>query len=189
MNPFKNPFNSPVSALETSRLRIRIDSEESYVAKFQNSTDTELMDWCGFAAPEELEQQKLKVEGGLGNYRTSNVFFHLIETASERVIGAVVLHTWYQIHRRSELGYAMTSEAHKGQGYMKEALREILKFGFEAMDLNRVEAYTAPDNIASRRLLEGAGFQLEGQLREHYAHKGATSDSVVYGLLRSEWES
>ncbi len=187
MNPFKQLFVPPVSSIETPRLRIRVDSEENYVDRFRMSTDEELMAWCGFANPRELELQKAKVAGGFSNYRSSTVFFHLTETASGLVIGSISFHSWYPMHRRSELGYMMNSEAHKKQGFMKEALPEVLRFGFTAMDLNRIEAFISPENQASRRLVEGNGFSPEGQLRQHYVHQDRYDDSIVYGLLRSEW--
>lgn len=189
MNPFKQLFVPPIGVLETSRLRIRVDSEEMYTDRFRNGTDDELMAWCGFARPEDLELQKRKVTGGFSTYRTSNVFFHLIEKQSELVIGSIAFHSWYEMHRRSELGYGMNSEAHKNLGFMKEAMPAVLQFGFDMMSLNRVEAFIGPENTASRRLVEGCGFRLEGQLREHFVYNGKADDSVVYGLLKADWNA
>lgn len=189
MHAFKTPFIPPVPQLETSRLLIRIDSEEQYVARFGSATDDELMAWCGFTKLEDLQMQKLKIAGGFSNYRTSTVQFHLTLRDSGLVVGSIAFHNWYQIHRRSEIGYAMTSDEHKAQGLMREALPEVLRFGFEAMDLNRVEAFISPENEASLRMVERVGFKREGRLRQHYAHDGALDDSVVYGLLREDWVS
>jgi ribosomal-protein-alanine N-acetyltransferase len=189
VNPFKQPFISPLASLETARLSIRIDTEESYIERFRISSDEELMAWTGSARPEDLETQKLKVAGGFNNYRTSMVFFHLIEKASSMVIGSIAFHNWYQMHGRSELGYGMTSEAHRNQGFMREALPEVLRFGFEAMDLNRIEAFISPENEPSMRLVERAGFMNEGLLRQHYFHNGKHDDSIVYGLLHKDWEA
>ncbi len=186
MNSFKTPFQPPVAELLTPRLRIRIDSEESYIAMFHTTPDAELQAWCGFATAGELAVQRVKVEGGLSNYRSSTVFFHLIETTTQEVIGNIAFHNWYQIHRRSELGYAMNADRWKGQGFMKEALPAVLRFGFEEMDLNRIEAFISPENTASRRLVEANHFRLEGELRQHYVHGGRADNSLVYGLLREE---
>jgi len=189
MNPFKQPFISPLASLETPRLSLRIDSEESYVERLRTGSDEELMAWTGFAQLNDLETQKQKIAGGFSNYRTSIVFFHLTELSSGLVIGSIAFHNWYQMHRRSELGYGMTSGAHKNQGFMKEALPEVLRFGFEAMGLNRIEAFISPANGPSLRLVEKSGFSNEGRLRQHYAHSGITDDSLVYGLLRDDWSS
>ena len=56
------------------------------------------------------------------------------------------------------------------------------------MKLNWVEAFIGPDNIPSRRLVEGYGFAVEGQLREHFCYDDVIQDSVVYSLLKSEYD-
>lgn len=187
MTPFKTIFVPPADELETPRLRIRIDSEERYIEMFRTLPERELMAWTGFSTPEEIATQRLKIEGGFSNYRTSTVQFHLALRDSGQVVGSISFHNWFQIHRRSEIGYAMTSEAHKAQGFMREALPEVLRFGFDMMDLNRVEAFISPENQASLKMVERVGFTREGQLRQHYAHSGFADDSIVYGLLREEW--
>lgn len=187
MKPFKTAFIPPVNFLETPRLLIRVDSEEAYIERLRTAPDAELMTWCGFATAEELAIQKLKIEGGFSNYRTSTVLFHLTLRDSGQVVGSISFHNWYQIHRRTELGYGMSSEGHKAQGLMREALPEVLRFGFEAMDLNRVEAFISPENEASKRMVARTGFRQEGHLRQHYAHADKLDDSLVYGLLLDEW--
>ena len=83
----------------------------------------------------------------------------------------------------------MAGDEYKNQGYMREAIAAIIPFGFEAMELNRIEAFIHPDNTASRKVVERMGFQQEGWLREHYAADGVVGDSLVYGLLRREYSS
>src|SRR5690606_20120061 len=89
--------------------------------------------------------------------------------------------------RRAEVGF-MLGRAHWGRGFAQEAVRAVLRFAFDRMDLHRVEADTHPDNAASLRLLERLGFRREGHLRERWFTFGAWSDSVLLGLLRSEFE-
>ena len=100
------------------------------------------------------------------------------------VIGWCGYHTWYTNHNRAELGYVMNDELYKGKGYMKEALRPIIQYGFGKMNLNRIEAYIAEDNIPSYKLLAANGFVKEGLLREHYFTKGRHEDSILYALLK-----
>lgn len=66
-----------------------------------------------------------------------------------------------------EIGYVMNAKF-RGKGWMKEALKQIIKFGFEEMELVEIRAYTAKDNLPSVKLLERLGFEadlywLEGQ--------------------------
>ena len=70
---------------------------------------------------------------------------------------------------------------------MREALSALLRFGFEQMHLNRIEASVGSDNIASIALLHSLGFQHEGIQREQYFEEGAFHDLALFGLLRGEW--
>ncbi len=183
MLPTDPPFIPHVKTLETNRLSIRIDTEEGYTNMFSTCTDEQLKSHFGILTDKDLQTQKNKVSGWLSTYRTSVLFFHLIERDLNQVIGSFAFHNWYPIHRRSEIGYAISADEHKNKGYMKEAVRPIIEFGFKSMNLNRIEAYIHPENAASRKLVEGIGFRQEGLLREHYCHEGVTGDSEVYGLL------
>jgi ribosomal-protein-alanine N-acetyltransferase len=189
MLPTDPPFKPAIKMLETARLSIRIDTVEEYMHLFKTLTDAELKEYFGIRTDEELGKQKDKVSGGFTTYRTNMVFFHLIERASGMVVGSFAFHNWLPMHRRSEIGYAMLGDEYKNKGYMREAIAAIVAYGFEAMDLNRMEAFIHPDNTASRKLVERVGFQQEGHLKEHYAADGVIGDSLVYGLLRSEYYS
>jgi len=103
------------------------------------------------------------------------------------VIGAFGLHHWNQYHRRAEVGYGL-ARAYWGQGFGSEALRAIIQFGFEEMELNRIYARTIADNHESVRLLERLGFQREGTQRKHsWEDDGTFHDSAIYGILVHEF--
>ena len=63
----------------------------------------------------------------------------------------------------------------------------MLRWAFDTLDLNRVQAETDTRNAASARVLEKLGFLREGTLREDCIVDGETSDWWVYGLIRREW--
>jgi ribosomal-protein-alanine N-acetyltransferase len=106
-----------------------------------------------------------------------------------KLLGRCAYHNYMAMHKRSEIGYNMQKDEYKNKGYMKEALKPILIYGFEQMRLNRVEAFIGPDNKPSRKLVESYGFVIEGQLREHFCYDGELQDSVAYSLLASEYEA
>lgn len=70
---------------------------------------------------------------------------------------------------------------------MHEALQTLLRYAFQTLDLNRLEADIDPRNVASARTLERLGFQKEGHLRERWIVNDEISDTWLYGLLRREW--
>lgn len=105
-----------------------------------------------------------------------------------RVLGEVLLFNFAKDSRRAELGYAL-GRAAWGCGYAGEALPPLVDYGFEHLDLNRLEAVIDPRNAASARVIERLGFRHEGTQRERYITRGETSDAGLYGLLRSDWEA
>ena len=87
---------------------------------------------------------------------------------------------------RAEIGYTLKSKYWK-QGYMTEALRCILEWGFSELNLHSVMADINPDNQASRQLLLRMGFKKEGYHRENYHFRGQFLDSEMYGLLERDF--
>lgn len=80
------------------------------------------------------------------------------------------------------IGYWM-GERHAGQGHMYGALKLAIPYIFSSLQLHRIEAACIPDNTRSIRLLEKAGFQQEGYLREYLKINGEWRDHVMFSLL------
>jgi ribosomal-protein-alanine N-acetyltransferase len=85
----------------------------------------------------------------------------------------------------ASLGYWM-GEAFAGRGVMSEAVRLVMPLAFSGLALNRVEAACLPDNRASIRVLEKAGFRPEGQARAYLAIDGVWRDHLLFGLLAAD---
>ncbi|MCU7784834.1 GNAT family N-acetyltransferase [Lelliottia amnigena] len=92
------------------------------------------------------------------------------------------------IHRENdcaEVGFLFAPDA-QGKGYGYESLRALCDFAFEQGGIRRLTATVTAGNIASRRLLEKAGFVLEGELRENFWLSGGWHNDWVFGLLKHE---
>ena len=103
-----------------------------------------------------------------------------------RLVGKCAIFDLAPQCRRAEIGYGLARQDW-GCGYAREALSALLRFGFEALDLNRVEADVDPRNLRSLRVLERLGFKNEGVLRERWIVGGEVSDSAIYGLLKRDF--
>jgi len=103
-------------------------------------------------------------------------------------LGWCGLSRWNPDFRSASLTYCL-DDAAWGQGYATEAVQALLRWAFETLDLNRVQAEVDTRNAASGRVLEKLGFLREGTLREDCVVNGDVSDSWVYGLLRREWSA
>ena len=73
-------------------------------------------------------------------------------------------------------------------GYMKEALKLLIPSLFVDLRLNRIEAATLEENIASKNLLKKIGFKKEGVLRKYLKINGAWRDHILYGLLENDFK-
>ena len=173
---------------QTNRLQLRKLTPEVYHQLFTNYSKPEIKEIIGLESEEQYQKLLKKYEGGLGGYNRSLVFFQLAERNSNTVIGGCGFHNWFPDHCRAELGYHIEKEECKQQGYMKEAIAFVLKYGFEEMNLHRVEALCSPNNIPSLKLIRHFGFQEEGLLKEHYFINEKFEDSQIFGLLKKNYQ-
>lgn len=91
------------------------------------------------------------------------------------------------VHRHTVgLGYWL-GEEFWGRGIMTEAVRAMTEHAFQNADVHRLYACVYAWNPASARVLEKAGYRLEGRMRQHATKEGEKVDELIYGLLREEW--
>lgn len=174
--------------LETQNLLLRKITPEVYDFIFGNYSDLELIAFLGVTS-DALEKEKEKHLRGLTTYNKSFVNFQIIDKQTQTVIGACGFHTWYLDHQRAEIGYALNDETFKRKGIMSEALKEVVNYGFNSMNLNRIEAFIGTNNEASLRLVKKLNFTQEGHLRAHYYKNNIMEDSLVFSLLKREFYS
>lgn len=141
------------------------------------------MDLLGHDSEEEFLVEKKKSQKGYRTHRISFQFFQLIDKASGKIIGGCGFHNWHDEHKRAEIGYNLKYDSFKRLGLMTEALPPIIDYGLKKMQLNRMEAFTRPDNVPSVRLLTKFGFKKEGLLKQHYLLNGVFEDSVLFARL------
>ena len=82
----------------------------------------------------------------------------------------------------AEIGYEIAPDQW-GRGYASEAVAVIVRFGIETLRVHRISAWLVADNVASARVLEKNGFQLEGRLRDKEMYKGRYWDVLMYAHL------
>ena len=91
------------------------------------------------------------------------------------------------VSQSASLGYWL-GEKHSRNGYMKEALKLLIPSLFIDLRLNRIEAATLEENIASKNLLKKIGFKKEGVLRKYLKINGNWRDHILYGLLENDFK-
>ena len=104
----------------------------------------------------------------------------------DRVIGTVTLSGIDHAQGRADLGFGLSRD-HWGRRYAREALTVLLPHAFGTLGLRRLEADVDPRNQPSLHTLEALGFRREGYLRQRWQVGTELQDSVIMGLLASDW--
>ena len=103
-----------------------------------------------------------------------------------KIIGYCNLGSFDDDSIRSEIGYGFNREEWN-KGYATEAIKVLVKFGFEVMSFNRIEATVTLGNDASIKALKKASFIQEGILRERTIMKGEFVDDVILAILKKDY--
>ncbi len=101
-------------------------------------------------------------------------------------VGGIGMEFFDDVHRlTAEIGYWL-GEPFWGRGFATIALRAVTGYAFATFDLRRIQATVYEWNPASARVLEKAGYQLEGRLRNHVVKEGRVGDVLMYAKLRTD---
>lgn len=122
-----------------------------------------------------VERQHGRLTSGQG------VSLAITDSASARAVGLVIL-TMRPQPGVGGIGYWLVPSA-RGHGRAGRAADLVTRWGLEHLHLARVEAWAEPENVASHRTLEAAGFQREGVLRDFLALGDRRADAVVFSRL------
>jgi len=177
--------------LETKRLilrRMTLADAEFYLKHFSDPDIVELTAFDALGNIERATQELL--EFCIKPFEENRgIRWGIVLKGEAELAGTIGYHQWVRTggyHAR--VGYDLAA-VHRRRGVMTEALEAVLRYGFETMRLNKVEACTDPRNVASIRLLEKLGFHRDGVLRESTYFHGRFIDEAVFSLLAREWRN
>lgn len=177
--------------IHTKRLILRRPSMKDAEWYFDHFSSPELVWGGGEPGPKDMTaaREELK-EHMIDLYRERAGFRWIITIKGEgRPIGSLGYYKWAtSAAYQAEMGYDLARE-HWGKGIMTEAMDAVLDFGFEKMELNRIEVYVMPRNKRSIKMIKNLGFKREGLLRQRYFDEfGDFADDVLFSMLRSDWK-
>jgi RimJ/RimL family protein N-acetyltransferase len=169
-----------VTELRDGPILLRPWNEDDAAAVYRACRDPEIQRWISvIPRPYTREHARAFVSGeGRGGRRE----LAIVEDA--RVVGAIALRVTAAGNGR--IGYWCAGDA-RGRGITTRALRRLCRHALDELGFERLELVADPDNLASQRVAEKAGFQREGVLRSHLRHPdGRRRDSVMFSLLPGE---
>ncbi|MBA4407051.1 GNAT family N-acetyltransferase [bacterium] len=105
---------------------------------------------------------------------------------NRKLIGSIDIRGWNSVNNYADIGYVI-SKNFWGKGIMTEALKAVIKYCFDELRLNRIEAHCEEANIGSWKVMEKCGMKNEGTLREKIFVKNRYRSMKMYSILRSEY--
>jgi RimJ/RimL family protein N-acetyltransferase len=143
------------------------------------ATDNEVtkhMMWNGYTSRSEAESF-------FANVVEKHPWFKAV-CLGDKVVGSIMLDKGKGAHScKAELGYVIARK-YWGNGLATQAIHLAIQYGFKDLDIERIEAYVDPANIASQRVLKKNGFTKEGLLRNFIVQKGILKDRFIYAFLK-----
>lgn len=174
---------SPFPVLETERLVLRNlhpDDKEQVFAIRSNATTMQYI-------PRPLARTVDDAMGVIemitgftaGNERIN---WAITERGNDKLLGIIGYVNFRPESHRAEVGYVLHHE-YLRKGIAQEALRAVLVYGFDTIQLHSIEAIINTQNEASIKLVEKLGFTREAHFKDYIFHNGRYWDEYVYSLI------
>jgi RimJ/RimL family protein N-acetyltransferase len=174
------------SIIEGQFVRLRPMDERDLPSFVEWLKDEDLTRWLGAISNSPTLEEE--VDWYHGRREDPDCVLWSIETLDGALIGSTELRLSPFAHR-AELGIAIHDRSSWNRGYGTDAVRCVLRYAFEDLELNRVELTTDADNSRAIRCYEKCGFVSEGRLRQHRIRDDGPADSLIMSVLRKEWRN
>lgn len=174
---------TPFPVLETERLILRNLNRDDVAEVLAIRSNANTMQYIPrpLAKTEEDAYGVIEVITGF-TARNERINWAVTEKGKDKLIGICGYVNFRPESSRGEVGYVLHHD-YWGKGIAAEALKATLDYGFDTLGLHSVEAIIRPDNPASIKLVENAGFVKEGHFKDYIFHDGRYWDEAVYSLI------
>lgn len=180
-----NPDFSPFPEIKTARLLLRRMTIDDAAEILNLRSSEEVMQYIDRERAVTIKDAEIFLGRINASVDSNNgiLWGITLKDDPEKLIGNIGFWRLIKEHYRAEVGY-MLNPAFWKKGIMKEALQEVINFGFNSMNLHSIEANINPGNAASAALLESTGFIKEAYFKEDFFFNGAFHDTIIYSRLK-----
>lgn len=183
-------IQNPAYRIETKRLVVRCydPSDAQMLADSVRESVEHLKPWMPWAhnEPEPFEEKVKRLQNFRGKFDLQQDYVYGIFNREEtRLLGSTGLHTRLGANEL-EIGYWIHKDF-VNQGLVTESTAALIKVAFEIVHVHRIEIHCDPGNLASAAVPRKLGFTHEGTLRAKTSFLDGWSDSMIWGLLESEY--
>jgi len=174
--------------IKTSRLILRRFAECDLESMFSNwASDEKVQSDYGEPVYSTIDEAKGLLDKYISSYEKCETYrWAVVSKDNGECIGQVAYFLVDTHNQFCEIEYCI-GQKYQNQGYITEAVKAIVDFGFQNVNFNRIQVSHRHVNIASRHVIEKCGFTYEGSLRKFFNHLGEFHDRLYYSILHEEW--
>lgn len=176
----------------------RIETKRLILRRFKYTDDiTMLKNWIAdekiqsmYSEPVYSTKEEVKdlLDKYIGSYEKNDYYrWAIIEKNSNECIGQIAYFLVDSKNHFAEIEYCIGAEF-QCRGYATEATKAIIAYGFDEINLHKVQICTKTINKPSKRVIEKCGFTYEGTLRDYFCMDGHYEGRLYFSMLRSEFE-
>lgn len=173
---------TPFPILTTERLILRCLEVSDDQQIFMLRSDNRVNQYLARPKQKDIKESMAfisKINNGINNNEW--IYWAITLKESSKLIGTICLWNFSSKKNVAELGYEL-DPALQGKGIMSEALKKIIEFGFQEIELKKIEAYTHKNNDNSSKLLQKYNFKLDEERKDK-----ENSDNIIFTLTKQNW--
>jgi len=177
--------------LNTQRLQLARLTPDDVALVHKLNSFAQVARFNTIGIPKDIEITRghcANVIGQLKEDKPANYAWIIRQKDSGDFVGEIGLNLSVARYKKGEVFFSLLPEFW-GQGYAREAANAVLKFGFESLDLHRIEAGVAVPNEKSIALIERLGMQREGRHRKILPLAMGFTDNYSYAILKEDWDA
>ena len=175
-----------------------IDTQRLVLRRFKYSDDEAMLKyWISdekiqslYSEPVYTTKEEVKelLDKYIGSYEKDDYYrWAIIEKSSGECIGQIAYFLVDSRNNFAEIEYCIGSHF-QCKGFATEATRAVIEYGFNQMNLHKVQICTKTINAPSRRVIEKCGLTYEGTLRDYFYMNGEYVGRLYFSILRSEFD-
>ncbi|MFJ7737422.1 GNAT family N-acetyltransferase [Lysinibacillus sp. NPDC097287] len=169
--------------LNTDRLMLRELTEDDALDILICFSNPDVLRFYGQSPLSNQNQVKQVIRNFSMNYEDKRGIKWGIAVKGEAgIIGTIGFQEWSQEHKRVDISYALIPEKW-GKGYAIEAVKKVISYGFQELNLTRIGAMVFTENESSIKLLTKLDFEKEGVLKKFMYQDGVPYDTNIYSLV------
>lgn len=176
-----------------------IETERLILRRFEYTDDEPMLkNWIAdekiqsmYSEPVYSTKEEVKglLDKYIGSYERDDYYrWAVIEKVSGECIGQIAYFLVDTKNHFAEIEYCIGS-AYQGRGYATEAAKAVIAYGFDRINLHKVQICTKAINKCSKRVIEKCGLTYEGTLRDYFYMNGEYVSRLYFSILRSEYEA